>query len=102
MRQKTGGKRVFVFMGMEKDSRTQTGTASPQRLVMGVKQTLRALRSGCAACVIVAEDAARQVIGPVEVLAREGGVPLERVATMRELGHAGGLQVGCACAARLK
>ena len=72
-----------------------------RHLVMGVKQTLRALHNGTVVGVIIAEDAARQVVGPVEALAQQCGVPVERVPTMRELGHAGGIQVGCACAARL-
>ena len=70
-----------------------------KRLVMGVKQTLRALNAGKAVRIIIAEDAARQVVAPVEALAEERGVPVDRVPTMRELGHAGGIQVGCACAA---
>ena len=71
------------------------------RLVMGVKQTLRALHAGKALRVILAQDAARHVAEPVETLAQQRQVPVEWVPTMRELGQAGGLQVGCACAALL-
>lgn len=72
-----------------------------KRLVAGVKQTLRCLKAGTALRVYVAEDAARPVVAPVTALADERGVPVEWVPTMRELGHAGGIQVGCACAAEL-
>ena len=71
-------------------------------LVMGVKQTLRALHAGKALRVILAQDAARHVVEPVDDLARRQAVPVQWVPTMRELGQAGGLQVGCACAAQLE
>ena len=72
------------------------------RLVSGVKQTLRALRSGMAEAVYIAEDASPQVTEPVATAAKEAGVPVVPSPSMRELGRLCGIAVGCSCAARLK
>lgn len=72
------------------------------RLVSGVKQTLRALRSGMAEAVYIAEDASPQVTDPVAAAAEEAGIPVTLFPTMRELGRFCGIAVGCSCAARLK
>ena len=71
------------------------------RLVSGVKQTLRALRSGTVQAVFIALDASPQVTNPVAAAAREAGVPITNSPSMRELGRFCGLAVGCSCAARL-
>ncbi len=70
--------------------------------VVGVKQTRRAINDGTAACVYLAEDADPRVTAPVETLCSEKGIPVERVAQMKQLGAACGIAVGSAVAALLQ
>lgn len=69
--------------------------------VVGVKQTRRAIDDGRAARVFLALDADPALTGPVEALCTEKGVPVEKVAQMKELGSACGIAVGSAVAALL-
>ncbi len=69
--------------------------------VVGVKQTRRAIDDGRAARVYLALDADPAVTTPVESLCTEKGVPVEKVAQMKELGSACGIAVGSAVAALL-
>ena len=69
--------------------------------VSGARQTLRALREGRVRRVYIASDAAPRVVEPVRAVADEAHVPVRGIPTMRELGRACGLSVGCACAASL-
>ena len=63
----------------------------PERLkkramrVVGVRQTLRAIKQDRADTVFLAMDAGPALRGAVEQAAREGNVPLQMVATMEEL-----------------
>ena len=69
--------------------------------VVGVKQTRRAIDDGRAARVFLALDADPALTAPVEALCTEKGVPVEKVAQMKELGSACGIDVGSAVAALL-
>lgn len=69
--------------------------------VVGVKQTQRALNEGNVRLVFLADDADPRVIEPVEALAKEKGVAVERISHMKELGSACGIAVGSAVAALL-
>ena len=69
--------------------------------VVGVKQTRRAIDDGRAARVFLALDADLALTAPVEALCTEKGVPVEKVAQMKELGSACGIAVGSAVAALL-
>lgn len=69
---------------------------------IGRETDLRALRSGMAEAVYIAEDASPQVTDPVAAAAEEAGIPVTLSPTMRELGRFCGIAVGCSCAARLK
>lgn len=70
--------------------------------VVGVKQTKRALCDGKAVLVYLADNADPRVTGPIEALCGENAIPVERVATMKELGSACGIAVGSAVAAVLE
>lgn len=70
--------------------------------VVGVKQTRRAIDDGRAARVFLAQDADPALTAPVETLCAEKGIPVERVAQMKELGSACGIAVGSAVAALLR
>ena len=69
--------------------------------VAGVKQTKRALQDGTAGRVFLARDADPHVTDPIAALCREKDVPVEREASMKELGAACGIAVGSAAAALL-
>ena len=63
----------------------------PERLkkralrVVGVRQTLRAIKQDRAEAVFLAMDAGPALRGAVEQAAKEANVPLQMVATMEEL-----------------
>lgn len=66
--------------------------------VVGTKQVLRGLKSGTLARVYVANDADTFLFQRVVTAAENAGVPVVRVATMRELGQACGVEVAAAAA----
>ena len=69
--------------------------------VVGVKQTKRALNDAKAVLVFLAGDADPRVTDPIALLCQQKAVPVERVASMKELGSACGIAVGSAVAALL-
>lgn len=70
--------------------------------VVGAKQTKRALTSGKAAAVYLAEDADPRVTEAVRTLSQECQVPVYEVSSMKKLGQACGIAVGAAVAAQLR
>lgn len=80
----------------------------PQRLqaarekTVGAKQTMKALKKDQAKTVYIAENAERNIIEPILAACREKQVPVIRVDTMKTLGKACGIKVGCASAAIIK
>ena len=70
--------------------------------VVGAKQTRRAIDSGTAVQVFLAEDADPKVTEPVEALCIQRGVSVEKIASMRELCAACGIAVGAAVAALVR
>lgn len=77
----------------------------PQRLqaarekTVGTKQTIKALKRDLVKTVYVAENAERLVVEPILATCREKQVPVVRVDSMKTLGKACGIKVGCASAA---
>ena len=69
--------------------------------VVGIKQSGRALREGRVRKVFLACDADPMVLRSLEALCAEGNVPVEKNATMRELGLAAGIAVGASVIALL-
>ena len=69
--------------------------------VVGAKQVRRALNDGRVRKVFLAADADPRVTEPLARLAEEKAVPVEEIASMRELGAACGISVGSAVAALL-
>ncbi len=80
----------------------------PQRLqaarekTVGTKQTIKALKKDQAITVYIAENAERNIIEPILAACREKQVPVVRVDSMKTLGKACGIKVGCASAAIIK
>jgi len=70
--------------------------------VIGTKQTTKALQKDEVSALYVAKDAESRIVEPLENLAREKGVQVVRVPSMKELGKAFGIEVGAAVAALLK
>ncbi|MRG88010.1 50S ribosomal protein L7ae-like protein [Salinibacillus xinjiangensis] len=69
------------------------------RAVIGTKQTIKAIKNGEIEEVIVAEDAERRVTEKVVRLAKETGIPISHVDSMKQLGKACGIDVGAATVA---
>ena len=69
------------------------------RIIIGTKQTLKAMRNGHVSEVFIAADADKQITEKVACLAQELQIPCERVESMKELGSACGIEVGAAAAA---
>ena len=69
------------------------------RFVVGAKQLRKALQSGRARYVYLAQDADPAITVPFEERCLKDQVPYAWVATMHELGSACGIEVGAAAAA---
>ena len=70
-----------------------------KKLVVGAKQLRKALASGAAEKVFLAQNADPAITEPIAAMCRENQVPFLWVRTMAELGKACGIQVGAAAAA---
>lgn len=68
---------------------------------VGSNQTAKAIEKGRAQVVFVAKDADRRVVEGVLAAARDRGVEVMEIASMRELGRACGIAVGASAAAIL-
>lgn len=66
------------------------------KIVIGTKQTLKALEEGTLQEVIIATDADRRVVQKVEAMAKKKNVPISFVDSMKKLGKACGIDVGAA------
>jgi len=70
-----------------------------RKMVVGAKQLKKALLSGRATHVFLAENADPALTEPIEALCLSNQVALSWVATMADLGRACGIEVGAAAAA---
>jgi len=90
-------------MDTKKDSRIpQCGSLpdlSKERIVVGAKQLRKALLSGRALCVFLAENADPAITEPLAQLCADKQIPFTWVANMADLGRACGIEVGAAAAA---
>lgn len=71
------------------------------KLVVGAKQLRKAVHSGKARCVYLAQDADPVLTEPLEKLCQEQMLPVAWVKTMAELGKLCGIEVGASAAAVL-
>src|SRR5690625_188938 len=69
-------------------------TQNQSKLIIGTKQTLRALKRSEIAEVYIAEDADHRVTQPVIDFAEDLNIPWYAVPSMLELGTACGIEVG--------
>ena len=69
------------------------------KMVVGAKQMRKALTSGTARRVYLAQDADPAITEPLAALCRQNGVSYAWVKSMKDLGDAAGIEVGAAAAA---
>lgn len=70
-----------------------------KQVIVGTKQTLKALHDGVVDEVFIAEDAEPRVVNKVKRLATDLGIPITTVDSMKKLGKACGIEVGAATVA---
>lgn len=71
-------------------------------MVVGVKQSRRAIQNGHARQVFLAQDADPGLTEPLKLQCMTLGIPVTSCCSMLELGEAAGIQVGAAVVALLK
>jgi len=69
------------------------------KVMIGMKQTLKAVEQGMVKEVFIAKDADPWITGKLVALCTEYKVPVEYVDSMKQLGKACGIEVGAATAA---
>lgn len=75
---------------------------SQTKVLVGVKQSRRALKDGLVKTAYLARDVEDGVRVPLEELCNAQNVPIEWVSTMQELGASCGISVGAAVAVVLR
>jgi large subunit ribosomal protein L7A len=73
-----------------------------QRIVIGTKQTVKALKEGNVQELIVASDAEPKVSAKIVEVAQMLDVPITFVDSMKKLGKACGIEVGAAAVAIIR
>ncbi len=73
-----------------------------EKKVIGIKQTLKAIKSGGCKTVYVAKNADDKLVEPVLKLANEASISVVYIDSMKELGKICGIEVGAAAVAALK
>ena len=92
-------------MDMKKDSKIPKCGVLPdltgRQIVVGAKQLKKAVRSGRAKYVFLADNADPAVTEPLEKLCADNHIHITWVSRMEDLGRACGIEVGAAAAAVL-
>jgi large subunit ribosomal protein L7A len=88
------------FGGYENMSYEKVSQAS--EIIIGTKQTVKALKNGIVKEVIIAEDAEPRITNKVIQVAEEKQVPIRKVDSMKKLGKACGIEVGAAAVAIIR
>ncbi|RKQ32352.1 ribosomal L7Ae/L30e/S12e/Gadd45 family protein [Oceanobacillus halophilus] len=74
-------------------------TQVQSHLIIGMKQTLKAMKNGDISEVFIADDADRHITQKVASLAKELDIPCKVVASKKKLGAACGIEVGASAVA---
>jgi large subunit ribosomal protein L7A len=69
------------------------------RIIIGTKQTLKAMKNGEISEVVIADDADKHITERVSNLAEELEIPCQHVDSMKKLGIACGIEVGASTVA---
>lgn len=75
------------------------GLQCARNQIVGTKQTIKAIEKGVAKRVFIALDAESRVTAPILEMCREKGIEVVSVDSMKNLGKACNIEVGCAVAA---
>ena len=90
-------------MDTKKDSKIPKCGSLPdlreEKLVVGAKQLRKAIQSGRAQRVFLAENADPAITEPIVLMCQERSIPYTWVPAMADLGRACGIEVGAAAAA---
>ncbi|AGE61975.1 hypothetical protein Bateq7PJ16_0117 [Bacillus subtilis] len=81
-----------MFMSYDKVSQAKS-------IIIGTKQTVKALKRGSVKEVVVAKDADPILTSSVVSLAEDQGISVSMVESMKKLGKACGIEVGAAAVA---
>ena len=76
--------------------------AQAEQIIVGTKQTVRALKDGKVREVVIAEDADETIVRKVVEAANEARVPICKVDSMKKLGKACKIEVGAAAVAIIR
>ena len=76
--------------------------AEKERLIVGVKQAVKAVKENRAAKIFLANDCESRISAPLEQAALAGETDIFYIDTMKELGTMCGIDVGASCAVVLK
>lgn len=82
----------YLIMSYEKVSQAH-------KIIVGTKQTVKALLNNQVKEIVIAEDAEPRIINKVIQTAEQMQVPLTKVSSMKKLGKACGIEVGAAAVA---
>ncbi|MBM7646728.1 large subunit ribosomal protein L7A [Scopulibacillus daqui] len=80
-------------MSYDKVTQAKNGT------IVGTKQAMKALKDNLVKEIVIAKDADVHVTNKIVDLAKEKGVPIHTVDSMKKLGKACGIDVGAAAVA---
>ncbi len=83
-------------VALEDETMSYEKVTQAENVVIGTKQTIKALEQGNAIEVIIANDADARVVNKVQLLAQKKGVPITTVDSMKKLGKVCGIDVGAA------
>jgi large subunit ribosomal protein L7A len=70
-----------------------------KEVIVGTKQTVKALQEGRVKCLVIATDADSKVTAKVLQIANEVQTPISHVDSMKKLGKACGIEVAAAAVA---
>ena len=76
--------------------------AQKDKLIVGLKQSKKAIQNGTAKDLYMAGDCDPMYSEPLEELAKQNGVQIFYIPTMKELGTMCGINVGASCAVIIK
>jgi large subunit ribosomal protein L7A len=86
----------MFFMSYEKVTKAENG------IIIGTKQSIKAIKDERVSEVVVAADADVRVTSKVAEVAKEKNIPVITVDSMKKLGKACGIDVGAAAVALIK
>ena len=91
----------FAVRSSAEASLEEVSPMEPEKRVVGVKQSRKAIREGRACRVCLASDADPALTEPIAAECAAASIPVETGRTMTQLGQACGISVGAAVVAEL-